>query len=62
MNLDTKLALLTGAAVLLLFCTTLLLDWPWIAAHLIRQILVYALMALEAWVFYKNVIAVAKAK
>ena len=46
-------ALVLGIAAL--FATTLLLDVPWVQQHAIRQILVYTIMAGEAFILWANI-------
>jgi len=56
---EKKLAALVAVMILVVFTTTLLLDWPWIQARLIRQILIYGIIAFEVYVFAKNIYSVA---
>jgi len=57
---EKKLAALVALMVVVVFATTLLLDWPWIQARLVRQILIYGIIVLELYVFVKNIYEVAR--
>jgi len=61
-NTEKKLLALVALVVFVPFTTTLLLDWVWVQARAVRQILVYALIAFEIFVFAKNIYTVAKRK
>lgn len=54
-NKEIKLFCLLLALILLPFVTTLLLDWPWVQAQTIRQILVYGIIALQLFVLGREI-------
>jgi len=46
-------AVFVGGAALLFACS-MLLDLYWVQARIVRQVIVYAVMAVIAWVIWKN--------
>lgn len=48
--------IITG--ILLIFATTLLLEWQFIQQLIVRQIVVYLLLALQVFIIYRIVILI----
>lgn len=60
MKTDVKILLTLLVGLIVVFATTLLFELDWINAMVVRQVLVYALIALEIFLFFNNVRALVR--